>query len=89
MRLFPSPAEIQAVMATEENSSRSIRAGLLGQAEPEERLEMQQKSSQRELVMSVCPITMKFNAADDKWRQNNEQKQVSSLCLRRQTFTEN
>lgn len=54
---FPSPTEIRAVMATEENSGCSMRAGLLGQAAPEQRIEMQQKSGLKELVMSVCPIT--------------------------------
>lgn len=44
-------------MATEENSSFSMTAGLLGQAAPEQRIEMQQKSGLKELVMSVCPIT--------------------------------
>lgn len=52
-----SPAEMRAVMATEENSGCSMRACLLGQAAPEQRIEMQQKSGLKELVMSVCPIT--------------------------------
>lgn len=61
-----SPAEKRAVMATEENSSCSMRACLLGQTAPEQRIEMQQKSGLKELVTSVCPITTRKLTKDLK-----------------------
>lgn len=57
-RDFQSPAETRAVMATEEKQRlQRARACFSGRAAPERRIEMQQKSRLRELVMSVCPIT--------------------------------
>lgn len=72
-------------MATEENSGFSMRAGLLGQAAPEQRIEMQQKSGLKELVMSVCPITTLKPTKDIKIMN----KTSSSLCLRRHSVTVN
>lgn len=73
---FPSPAEIRAVMATEENSGCSMRACLLRKAAPEQRIEMQQKSGLKELV---CECVSNYHSEASKGYQNNEVKN-SPLC---------
>lgn len=55
-----------------------------GRAAAEQRIEMQQKSGLKELVMSVCPITTPEPTKDIKIMNKTP---FSSLCLRRHSVT--
>lgn len=74
-----SPAEMRAVMATEENSGCSMRACLLGQActraENWDAAEVWAERISHECVSN-------YHSEADKGFQNNEQKQSSLLCWR-------